>query len=229
MKQENNFNRLLTVFLAFVTMLLLARMVYSGTIRYLSMAWNIFLAWIPYVLSGFFSAYLKKEKWKQAVLFMTWLLFFPNALYIVTDLIHLEEETNVPLWYDAVLLFASSFAGIVMAFVSLQRAEMFLRNYISIVLVKFIIPLLIFLGSFGVYLGRFQRWNSWDVIQNPLGLGMDIAERIFSPIDNAKTWATTIIFTALYSMLYFFISNIPQTSYPGSKPVTEPDDLQKHL
>ena len=224
MKQENNFNRLLIGFLSFVALLLLARMIYSGTIRYLSMAWNIFLAWLPYVMSSFFSVYIKKEKWKQWILFMSWLLFFPNALYIVTDLIHLEEETNVPLWYDAVLLFASSFAGIVMAFVSLQRAEMLLRQYLPSVTVKFIIPILLFLGSFGVYLGRFQRWNSWDVVQNPVGLGMDIATRILSPVDNAKTWATTIIFTGLYSMLYFFVSNIPAAPYSGKRNAFENEE-----
>ena len=67
------------------------------------------------------------------------------------------------------------------------------------------------MGSFGVYLGRFQRWNSWDVVHNPLALGMDIMNRFTSPVDNAKTWAITIILTALYSLLYFFIRILPNT------------------
>jgi len=110
MKTVTSFNRLLAVFLAFIALLIFARIVYSGNIRYISMSWNIFLAWIPFVLSCYFEAYRKKEKWKQAFLFASWLLFFPNALYIVTDLIHLEASTNVPLWYDAVLLFANTLA-----------------------------------------------------------------------------------------------------------------------
>ncbi len=205
----SSFNRLLMVFFVFIAGLIAARILYSGSIRYIFMSWNIFLAWIPYVLSCYFSVYSKKEKWKQFFLFGSWLLFFPNALYIVTDLIHLDEITNVPLWYDAVLLFASSFIGLIMAFVSLQKAEYLLRGVFSKRVVNCMIPVIIFLGSFGVYLGRFQRWNSWDVIHNPLSLGIDILSRFVSPVDHAKTWAITIILTALYSLLYFFIKILP--------------------
>lgn len=204
------FNRLLTVFLIFIAGLILARIAYSGNIRYVSMCWNIFLAWIPYILSCYFYDYQAKATWKQLFLFASWLLFFPNALYIVTDLIHLEEATHVPLWYDAVLLFASSFIGIMMAFVSLHKAEYLLNRFFSKQVVAASIPLILFLASFGVYLGRFQRWNSWDVIHNPVGLGLDIFNRFVSPVDHMKTWAITIIFTVLYSLLYFLIRIIPQ-------------------
>ncbi len=209
MKKLTSFNRLLGVFLFFIAGMIIARIAYSGSLRYIFMSWNIFLAWIPYILSSYFIQYRKKEKWKQVVLFASWLLFFPNALYIVTDLIHLEESTNVPLWYDAILLFASSFIGLIMAFISLQKAENLLRGFLSKRLVNATIPVILFMGSFGVYLGRFQRWNSWDVVHNPLALGMDILSRFASPVDHAKTWAITIILTALYSLLYFFIKILP--------------------
>jgi uncharacterized membrane protein len=209
MKAFKKFDRLLCLFFIFIGLLICARIFYSGSIRFIFISWNIFLAWIPYVLSSYFTVYRNRQKWKQFFLFSTWLLFFPNALYIVTDLIHLEEATNVPLWYDAVLLFASSFIGLVMAFVSLQRAEHFLNAVLQKKLVVILIPIIIFTGSFGVYLGRFQRWNSWDVIHNPLALSADIFNRLVSPVDNLKTWAITIILTALYSMLYFFIKILP--------------------
>lgn len=210
MKNMSAFNRLLIAFLIFIAVLILARITYSGNIRYISLCWNIFLAWIPYILSCYFTDYRKKATWKQLFLFASWLLFFPNALYIVTDLIHLEEATHVPLWYDAVLLFASSFIGIMMAFVSLQKAAYFLNGFFSKQMVTAFIPLILFVASFGVYLGRFQRWNSWDVIHNPIGLGMDIFNRIVSPVDHLKTWAITFIFTALYSLLYYLVKIIPQ-------------------
>ena len=209
MKPLTSFNRLLGIFLFFIASLIIARIIYSGSIRYIFLSWNIFLAWIPYVISSFFVVYRKKEKWKQFILFSSWLLFFPNALYIVTDLIHLEESTNVPLWYDAILLFASSFIGLIMAFISLQKAEYLLNSFFSKKIVNCMIPVILFMGSFGVYLGRFQRWNSWDVVHNPLLLGMDIMNRFISPVDHAKTWAITIILTALYSLLYFFIRILP--------------------
>jgi len=217
MRSFSVFNRLLVLFLAFIAALIVARIAYSGSIRYIFMSWNIFLAWIPYVLSCYMNAYKQKEKWKQVVLFASWFLFFPNALYIVTDLIHLEEQTNVPLWYDAVLLFASSFIGLIMAFVSLQKVEYFLSATFGRKTVNFIIPCILFIGSFGVYLGRFQRWNSWDVVHNPMALGLDILDRFISPVDNFKTWAITIILTALYSLIYFSIKILPKTFAENSK------------
>ncbi|HMJ47642.1 MAG TPA: DUF1361 domain-containing protein [Ferruginibacter sp.] len=202
------FHRVLGAFFFLIIILIIARIIYSGSIRYIFLIWNIFLAWIPFVISGYFSIYRNKEKWKQLFLFGSWLLFFPNALYIITDIIHLES-TNVPLWYDAILLFASSFIGLAMAFISLQRVENTLNEVFNKRTVSIIIPLLLFIGSFGVYLGRFQRWNSWDIIHNPLALGFDIITPILFPVDNIKTWVITIIFTALNSVLYFFIKLLP--------------------
>ena len=210
MKTISAFNRLLIAFLIFIAGLILARIVYSGNIRSLSMCWNIFLAWIPYILSSYFSDYQEKEKWKQLFLFASWLLFFPNALYIVTDLIHLEEATHVPLWYDAVLLFASSFIGIMMAFVSLKKAENLMLSFLNVRTVNLLVPVILFVASFGVYLGRFQRWNSWDVLHNPFALGIDIINRVVSPVDHLKTWAITFIFSMLYTLLYFLVKIIPQ-------------------
>ncbi len=209
MRSVSLFNRILFIFIVFIAVLITARIAYSGSIRFIFIGWNIFLAWIPYALSNYFVVYAKKEKWKQLFLFASWLLFFPNALYIVTDLIHLEESTNVPVWYDAILLFASSFIGLIMAFVSLLKVEHFLNGIFSKKMISVIIPTILFIGSFGVFLGRFQRWNSWDVLHNPLALTMDILKRCISPVDNMKTWVITIILTALYSLLYFLIKILP--------------------
>ncbi|MCP9751695.1 DUF1361 domain-containing protein [Ferruginibacter sp. HRS2-29] len=210
MKKISSFNRLLITFLFFIGLLIGFRIAYTGSLQHLFLSWNIFLAWIPYILSQYFSEYLRKAKWKQAVLFITWLLFFPNALYIVTDLIHIEDNKDIAVWYDAILLFASSFIGIMMAFVSLAKVESYLRNIFSRKVVTALVPIILFTASFGVYLGRFQRWNSWDVIQDPLALSMDILSNFISPVDNYRTWAITILFTGIYTMLYFFLKKLPQ-------------------
>ncbi|MDB5201572.1 MAG: hypothetical protein JWQ27_981 [Ferruginibacter sp.] len=209
MKYFNSFDKLLFLFFAFIGTMIAFRIYFTGSPYYLSLAWNIFLGWIPYVLSNYFTYVQKKQTWKKLFLFASWLLFFPNALYIVTDLIHLQEASAMPAWYDAVLLFASSFVGILLAFVSLRRAERFLRKYFRPLSVTLSVPLILFLSSFGVYLGRFDRWNSWDVINNPLALGLNIFSYISSPIDNVRTWAITVIFTAIYSLLYFSMKILP--------------------
>lgn len=205
-----SFHKILYVFFLFIAALLLFRIWYSGTLTYTFLGWNLFLAWIPYVLSTFFNHYTNRQYWKQFVLFVSWLLFFPNALYIVTDLVHLQGQHNMPWWYDAVLVFASSFMGIALAFISLRKAEFYLQGIFRPGQVNGLMALILFLGSFGVYLGRFQRWNSWDVLHNPVALATDIATTILNPVDHYKVWAITILFTAIYSLLYYFIKLLPQ-------------------
>ena len=209
MKSLSPFNKLLTTLLIFIGALICFRIMYSGTWRYISMAWNIFLAWIPYILSTEFKFYQHKQKWKQLFLFASWLLFFPNALYIVTDLVHLQDDTNVPWWYDTMLVFCSSFLGLVLAFVSLNKAEAYLRSLFIKKAVALAMACILFVASFGVYLGRFNRWNSWDVVSNPVALGTDIFYKIVDPLANYKAWVITMLFTAVYSLLYYFLKILP--------------------
>ncbi len=210
MKTFTKFDQLLWMLFAFTGALIFFRIWYSASLTSLFLVWNIFLAWIPYVLSRFFELYRQKQKWKQALLFGTWLLFFPNALYIVTDLVHIDRESMVPWWYDVVLLFMASLIGIVLGFVSLRKAERFLRTYFTAGMVSALIALLLFLGSFGVYLGRFERWNSWDVVHNPLGLAVNIIDCFINPVENYKVWGITVLFTLTYYVLYFFMSQLPK-------------------
>ena len=140
---------------------------------------------------------------------MCWLLFFPNALYIVTDIIHLADTQAAPLWYDAVLLFVSSLTGLVLAFASVINTEKYLQ---TIFMKKYVTPMvvmLLFAGSFGVYLGRFERWNSWDVLHNPLSMAAEIANRFLSPFAHTKTWSVTFLLTGLYSLCWFLIKCFP--------------------
>ena len=161
------------------------------------------------MISGLFKRLVNAAKWKQVIVFIAWILFFPNALYIVTDLIHLEQETSVPKWYDAVLLFSSSAIGVIMAFVSLLRIEKLLVFKFNRHLVEFIVFAILFLGSFGVYLGRFLRWNSWDIVSNPLGLLSSVGQRFIFPLQHVQTWGITIILTITFYLLYLIIKKLP--------------------
>ncbi len=146
---------------------------------------------------------------RSFLLLLVWLLFFPNALYIVTDLIHLESHTTVPVWYDVVLLFSSASLGLLLAFTSLYKVEVFLCHRMKNNIVNALIPVCLFLGSFGVYLGRFLRWNSWDVITEPVQLAKEISIRFLFPHQYVGTWAITLVFTFLFSILYFSIKKLP--------------------
>ena len=209
MKTAFSFQTIIFAFFAFIGFLLLVRMLYSGSMLYLFLVWNLFLAWIPFVISSLFNKLPEANKWKQGLVFCCWLAFFPNALYIVTDLIHLEIESGVPKWFDAVLLFSSSVVGLMMAFISLYRVEKYLSRMVNKKLLPTLILLILFLGSFGVYLGRFLRWNSWDILKNPFQLLFSIGHRIIYPWDYLQTWGITVIFTILFYLLYFSIKKLP--------------------
>lgn len=204
-----SFEKLLLAFFIFIGGMICCRIYYSGSLLFIFLVWNIFLAWIPFRLSYYLLKPAPDHKWKQWLLLGAWLLFFPNALYIITDLVHLDLETAVPKWFDAILLFASSVVGLMMAFVSLYRVESFLAKKISKKRLPLIMLLILFMGSFGVYLGRFLRWNSWDILSNPLGLLSTIAQRFVFPIEHFRTWAVTLILTVFFYLLYSLIKKLP--------------------
>ena len=67
---------------------------------------------------------------------------------------------------------------------------------------------LLFMASFGVYLGRFLRWNSWDIITNPFGLASDISDRFINPLDHPRTWGVTVLLGVFLNLAYFSMKYI---------------------
>ncbi|RXP57105.1 DUF1361 domain-containing protein [Lutibacter sp. HS1-25] len=172
--------------------------------------WNLFLAFIPWFLTSFLmiNSKYKKNKIVIGTLLFFWLLFFPNAPYILTDLIHLEGKQSVQLWFDLILILSFAWTGLLFGILSLMDIEKLLNQVMSKKRVNFIIVILLFIGSFGVYLGRFLRWNSWDIISNPFGLISDIGLRIINPFEFAKTWGMTIFMGLFLNMVYWSLKII---------------------
>lgn len=205
----SSIEKLLTAFILFIAAMLVLRIGYANNVHYIFLLWNLFLAWIPFQLSVVLIARGQHNRWYHYFLLACWLLFFPNALYIITDLVHLEESrSDVPVWFDAILLFTSSVAGLIMAFASLYQVEFFLKNTISQKHVTKLVIATLFLGSFGVYIGRFLRWNSWDIVTNPFSLLSEISKQFTMPFHHYRTWAVTALLTGLFSLLYFGIKNL---------------------
>ncbi len=191
---------LLLTFFAFIVLLLGSRIVLTSNYRYLFLLWNIFLAAIPYWLGNVITNNFKSLK--NIALLVLWLLFYPNALYIVTDLMHLQHFSTLPIWYDVVLLFSCSVLGLILGFKSLWRLEKIIAGTAEKWKVQAFVIVTIILSSFGVYLGRFLRWNSWDIVSNPIDLMTSIGSRLLHPTDHPNTWAVTIILSVLYYLLY---------------------------
>ncbi|MGC4101674.1 DUF1361 domain-containing protein [Ferruginibacter sp.] len=204
-----SFQKILWAFFAFIALMITVRFLYSGQYAFVFLVWNLFLAWVPLVISAMFNKMTNAPKWKQGLLFAIWLAFFPNAFYLVTDLIHLDLETSIPKWFDALLLFSCLSAGLLMAFVSLLRTEVYLQQKFETRTVQLMMPAIFFLSSFGVYLGRFQRWNSWDIISDPLNLLYSIARLLIFPVKYAQAWGITLMLTCIFYLLYLAIKKLP--------------------
>ena len=204
-----SFEKLLALFIAFIVVLIINRITYSGSKMYVFLLWNIFLAGIPLLITKYLFYKSITTKWKQFLLISVWLLFFPNALYIITDLVHLQKASTVPKWFDAILVFSSAIVGLLMAFASLLKVEQFLNNQFSKKKVALFIILFLFLGSFGVYLGRFLRWNSWNIIDDPFSLLSSILQRFVFPFEHLHTWCITFILTTVFYLLYLSIKKLP--------------------
>src|SRR5687767_13354522 len=109
--------------IGFTIFLLALRICYTGKPVYIFLASNLFLAWLPFMISNRLSSSQKLRNWQSYCLLSLWLLFFPNAPYIITDFLHLKERDPVPLWYDVLLLFSASFNGLMLGFLSVQNID----------------------------------------------------------------------------------------------------------
>lgn len=188
------------------TMLLLAfRLFYSGTPTYLFYVWNIILAALPLV----FSKMLLKQTGfgtKAILLFCAWLLFFPNTAYLLTDLFHYRERWPVPKWYDLLLVVSASWNGILLGLASLRQVESFFSSRLSAAKLQALRFAFLLLCAYGIYLGRFLRFNSWDVITDPRDLFAALASHVLMPYEYRSVWKFTILFAALLWTIY---SSIP--------------------
>lgn len=155
---------------AICLLLLIGRALLTGEIRWIGFFGNLMLAWIPLGFAHLFCSELDRpgrRRWLLGGLFTLWLLFFPNAAYIVTDLIHLKTREPVPKWFDYILITAYAWTGLFLCYVSLRLLHARVQQWWGVKMGwRFVIGMLA-AGSFGIYVGRVFRWNSWDMIIRP--------------------------------------------------------------
>src|SRR3954447_4165942 len=174
----------LAVLSLFVITMMLARVVYTETLEHTWIAWNLFLAWVPFLIS--LVAYARARPGmsgaKVLALGALWLLFFPNAPYIVTDLKHIGSSgVGVPILYDVLLLSAAAWTGLLLGLASLFLMHAVARRVVGAVSAWVLVVGALTLSSFGIYLGRVQRWNSWDAFVRPGSRFGDIANGLLHP------------------------------------------------
>lgn len=207
---SNGLRKVLFASIAFSLILVAARIWRSESYLYVSLIWNLFLAAIPYMISVFI---VRKQSWfKSTWLFLLaaffWLLFFPNAPYIITDLFHLKQKAHVPLWYDLMLIFSFAWNGLILGYLSLMKMEREVLRRAGTVLARVFVVVVITLGAYGVFLGRYLRWNSWDVFTNPFSLILKMGYMVRHPFHFSGVWGMTLLLSALTGLMYLMLKKI---------------------
>jgi uncharacterized membrane protein len=136
------------------------------------MVWNLYLAAIPAVIALLLFRRRSPLGLGWFLGFGGWLLFLPNAPYVLTDVVHLREDLYAspsPSHTYAVLATYAAFfaAGLVSYVISLQLFRKFLHRSIPR---RLVLPALLVVHALSVaaiYIGRFMRLNSWDVVFAP--------------------------------------------------------------
>lgn len=185
--------------------LLLTRMFYTQEGRFLFLVWNLFLAFVPlgiaYLIKSF-SFFQRRFIYYPTLL--VWLLFLPNAPYILTDLLHLQYTQGMAVWFDMTLILTFAWTGLVAGFYSLKwvhhsiherfRGRAWLSWSFAVMCV--------FASSYGIFLGRFLRWNSWDVLDSPGSLLREIVRSLTHRGELFHTYGFTLSFGALLLFMY---------------------------
>ncbi|MFA6251317.1 MAG: DUF1361 domain-containing protein [Candidatus Paceibacterota bacterium] len=195
----------IVILIILVTVLSILRIVLFNKFSQVYLFWNIFLAIIPFCISSILLWWARNHKLKKYLFFIggiLWLLFIPNAPYIITDLIHIGEVRAVPALYDSFLIFNSAWVGLLFGLHSIYHMEQILREKYSARVTFAILTITMLFISFGIYLGRFLRFNSWDIFEKPLSFINGIGEIFSNKTDSIEAFLYTGLFLFFIIMSY---------------------------
>jgi uncharacterized membrane protein len=210
----------LAVLSLFAVAMIVFRILYTGSPEHSGIAWNLALAWIPLALALIVYERTRSGPFTPALgaISALWLLFLPNAPYIVTDFVHLSADSPAPLWLDGVELSAFAWTGMLLGFVSLYLVHAVARHRFGPAPSWIGVLGVLALVSVGVYLGRVKRWNSWDLLTQPGARLAQLQAHLGDPASLTRaagiTFAVTCLLAAAYLVFYVLMGVRLETS-PG--------------
>lgn len=195
---------------ALCLVMLLTRVWYARELHHVNLAWNLFLAWLPMLIAWAAYNLYKRDSWFSWLVITAcaglWLLFFPNAPYMVTDIIHLwSRGDGVPLWYDLILIVAFAWTSFFLGLVSLFLMQTLVRRAAGPFTSWLFALGVLVLSGFGVYLGRFERWNSWDLFTAPRSLLAEIYRYVRHPLDHPQAVVFSVLFAGFCLCAYLML------------------------
>jgi uncharacterized membrane protein len=189
------------------------RVLLTGSNHYSFIPWNLGLAWISLLLAVALVRNLKYHRWlgwQNFSLSVLWLVFLPNAWYVLTDFVHVTPTAEISQLYDIVLISLLVVIGFILGFGGLFLVHRELLRRFSVLRSYLFIEGAILIASFAIYIGRDLRWNTWDVISNP-GVLINVSDKITDPFGSPRAINVTVLFFVLTSVLYlaFWIFTYP--------------------
>lgn len=196
-------------------LLLVSRIIYTNDFTFLFLVWNLFLAFVPLGLALIIKRFnASVHRMFFYPLLGIWLLFLPNAPYILTDLLHLHYDHNMPVWFDMTMILTFAWSGLVAGFYSLrwvqQCIEVRFRGRVWVG--RMFAVLAVFASAYGIYLGRFLRWNSWDVLEAPKMLLEEIIHSLTHSSEMLHTYGFTLSFGLLLLFMYLMANGLKSGS-----------------
>ncbi len=190
-------------------LLVLARIAWTGHVQaHAFLIWNLFLAWLPLVFALMACEEYGRRcacNWRFRAMAATWLLFFPNAPYIFTDLIHLTSRFSGHFWIDLVLVLSCAVTGLILGFLSLFLMQAVVARTLGRAASWVFIGVVAGLSGFGIYLGRFLRFNSWDVVFRPVSLWRGIGNWAADPLAHSNSYAFPVLFGMFLFITYLML------------------------
>lgn len=214
---------LLVVILSFLSLLFLVLLRYALARRFSQgyLLWNLVLAAVPVAIAtGAHTLIERFSKRKTALIFglsafFLWLLFYPNAPYIFTDFIHVIRKSNLGsisaawmsqldlLWFDIVMNAAFAFVGHYMGLISMYLMHGIMRRLFGRLAGSLLMIPPVLLSGFGIHMGRFSRFNSWDLIAHPISAGQALLATLAQP--SAVLFSLAFSFFIAITYLIFYL------------------------
>jgi uncharacterized membrane protein len=203
--------------------LLLVRTVETGSSSYRFLVWNLVLAWIPFLFAlALYDVHRRRtgRAW-QLLLAAGWLLFLPNAPYIVTDFLHLGVIGGAPIWFDASLVAAFAATGLMLGMASLLLVQAVVARSWGAAWSWLVLVPVLGLCSLGIALGRIARFNSWDAVSQPDAILRVLGDKLVDPASAVRgiaiVGALTVSLSVGYLVLYAVAGLVPRRSSSGDR------------
>ncbi len=188
--------------------LLAARMIYSGRETYAFLAWNLVLALIPLSLAFLVDVVMRRGlRIFLPLLLFLWVVFLPNAPYVITDFVHLSYDPPVPLWFDLLLFTTFAWTGLLLGLISIHLLKEHAIHHLGAATTWTLIVIVLAASSTAIYLGRFEQWNSWDLLVRPFTVLKDLFSLRSLPRAAGVTAGFTAFLLAAYASVEALISS----------------------